>query len=549
MGRGTDIENSVISTLPSFEEQLGRKLFFSNNAIFFYVMVSLGHPVDLLSISSGLVTGVINLHARFKFIRASCSVLLLFLVKPVSVIIDPSSQYGSNCTLKFQENAEPGQQQGCPRPCLKVSATRKCNRSVCGLLIVRRASTRVCTLALEISSGTHGATIGVFRVVLSAALSRGREASDRRVLWWRLVGDLRCIRVSAILLGACACVGAHHVVQVARRKVRSTLWRASNHSGEESASSQVERDAGLYAQVLAHRARSQRQPERAAPSHASQRWGSNSRHRNEPYLVGRTGYSLRAGSTLTVRCRMAASSGIAWLEKSQGVWQLEKLAQSLRPCRYQRRWVDRSSWPPHVRLRIRMSCLHYPYPWSDLMHSWVVWGKCVPCPGRAYQKRDTSSGDALFRAAGRHCSISNALTSLVGRGLATLSQIETRFNSPDTFQVHRPNLYNVARLLALQNTIATSTRHSSNIEKLRAVDHMVVLASCNANSVRFDLKAKTAFIFPKGSRHPWLHSRRRDLASCVKRALKLLPRPRCWLTSASHGWEWQLRLRHHLTTH
>lgn len=22
------------------------------------------------------------------------------------------------------------------------------------------------------------------------------------------------------------------------------------------------------------------------------------------------------------------------------------------------------------------------------MHSWVVWGKCVPCPGRAYQKRD-----------------------------------------------------------------------------------------------------------------------------------------------------------------
>ena len=112
-------------------------------------------------------------------------------------------------------------------------------------------------------------------------------------------------------------------------------------------------------------------------------------------------------------------------------------------------------------------------------------------------------------------------------GSATLLHAEKRFNSPDTFQVHRPNLHDVARLLALQNTITTSTRHASNIEKLRAVDHMVVLASCNANPVRFDLKAKTAFVFPEGSRHPWLHSRRRDLAGCVKRALKLLPRPRC----------------------
>ena len=34
-------------------------------------------------------------------------------------------------------------------------------------------------------------------------------------------------------------------------------------------------------------------------------------------------------------------------------------------------------------------------------------------------------------------------------GLATLLQIDARFNSPDTFQVHWPNLYDVARLLAL----------------------------------------------------------------------------------------------------
>lgn len=133
--------------------------------------------------------------------------------------------------------------------------------------------------------------------------------------------------------------------------------------------------------------------------------------------------------------------------------------------------------------------------------------------------------------------------------LAILLQVQTRINSPDTFQVHRSNFNDMARLLALQDAIATSTRHSSNIEKLRAVNHVIVLAPCNADSVRFDLKAKAAFIFPKGSRHPWLHPRRRDLPGCVKRALKLLPRTRCWLTSASHGWEWKLRLRHHLAAH
>jgi len=60
---------------------------------------------------------------------------------------------------------------------------------------------------------------------------------------------------------------------------------------------------------------------------------------------------------------------------------------------------------------------------------------------------------------------------------------------PDTFQVHRSNFYHMARLLALEDAIATSTRHSSNIKKLRAVNHVVVLAPCNADSVRFDLEA------------------------------------------------------------
>ena len=43
MGRGTDMENSVILKVASRSNWEGN-FFFLNNAIFFYVMVSLGHP-------------------------------------------------------------------------------------------------------------------------------------------------------------------------------------------------------------------------------------------------------------------------------------------------------------------------------------------------------------------------------------------------------------------------------------------------------------------------------------------------------------------------
>lgn len=45
---------------------------------------------------------------------------------------------------------------------------------------------------------------------------------------------------------------------------------------------------------------------------------------------------------------------------------------------------------------------------------------------------------------------------------------------PDALQVHGTNLYDVARLLALENAIPSSSGHASHVEKLRAVDKVIV---------------------------------------------------------------------------
>lgn len=45
---------------------------------------------------------------------------------------------------------------------------------------------------------------------------------------------------------------------------------------------------------------------------------------------------------------------------------------------------------------------------------------------------------------------------------------------PDTLQVHRANLDDVANLLALQNPITSTTGHTGNVEQLGAVNHVVV---------------------------------------------------------------------------
>ena len=46
--------------------------------------------------------------------------------------------------------------------------------------------------------------------------------------------------------------------------------------------------------------------------------------------------------------------------------------------------------------------------------------------------------------------------------------------NPDAFEVHWANLDNVSSLLTLQDTIPTATGHASDVQKLGAVDHVIV---------------------------------------------------------------------------
>lgn len=91
-----------------------------------------------------------------------------------------------------------------------------------------------------------------------------------------------------------------------------------------------------------------------------------------------------------------------------------------------------------------------------------------------------------------------------------------RKNIPNTLEMHRPNLDHVPRLLALENTIATTARHSSDVQELGAVNHVVVFTPSHTHAIRLDLEAQAAFIFPESSGDSRLHAVRRDLTRLIK---------------------------------
>jgi len=131
----------------------------------------------------------------------------------------------------------------------------------------------------------------------------------------------------------------------------------------------------------------------------------------------------------------------------------------------------------------------------------------------------------------------------------TFFELQNRIGLPDTFQVHWTNLYNVSSLLTLQDTIATSTCHSGNVQQFCAVDHMVVLTPGHANAIRLDLKAEATFVFPKSRGDSRLHAMRCDLATGVDLVCcKRLPRWRCLSSRCTHGRKLR-RLRDHARTH
>ena len=87
--------------------------------------------------------------------------------------------------------------------------------------------------------------------------------------------------------------------------------------------------------------------------------------------------------------------------------------------------------------------------------------------------------------------------------------------------MHRTNLHNMPSFLALENTVTTTPRHASNIQQLRAVNHVVVFSPRHANALGFNLEAQAAFVFPEGCSHPWLHTWWSNLTRSVRYVLRL----------------------------
>jgi hypothetical protein len=124
--------------------------------------------------------------------------------------------------------------------------------------------------------------------------------------------------------------------------------------------------------------------------------------------------------------------------------------------------------------------------------------------------------------------------------VSSVDETHTFAYLPNTFEMHGSDLYYVARFLALQDAVTTTSRHASHIEELCAVNHVVILAPCHANTVTLNLEAQATLILPQSRCHSGLHARRRDLPSRIEGALKaLLWRTWRWLRTGSHGWEWQ----------
>ena len=63
------------------------------------------------------------------------------------------------------------------------------------------------------------------------------------------------------------------------------------------------------------------------------------------------------------------------------------------------------------------------------------------------------------------------------RLLASIALNSAKRRSPNAFQMHWANLDYMLLLLALQNTVTSTTGHTSNIQKLSSVDHMIVFSN------------------------------------------------------------------------
>lgn len=121
------------------------------------------------------------------------------------------------------------------------------------------------------------------------------------------------------------------------------------------------------------------------------------------------------------------------------------------------------------------------------------------------------------------------------RDFLFVGKLEGAFKGdPDTLEVHGANLDDMTDFFALEDAVATTTGHASDVEQLGAVDHVVIcneiskgnlrahkkkkkntIATRYADALGLDLEAQTALVFPQSSRDTRFGAWGSDLAGGI----------------------------------
>ena len=106
----------------------------------------------------------------------------------------------------------------------------------------------------------------------------------------------------------------------------------------------------------------------------------------------------------------------------------------------------------------------------DSTGSIIVCGVVQQSTDVMHEKRIQSLSNLLFV-----CKIQSSVIGNPVYGQLRVSSTSEVF-SPDAFQVHWTNFDNVSGLFALQDPVTTTTGHTSDVQELGAVYHMIILS-------------------------------------------------------------------------
>jgi len=82
--------------------------------------------------------------------------------------------------------------------------------------------------------------------------------------------------------------------------------------------------------------------------------------------------------------------------------------------------------------------------------------------------------------------------------------------------MHGANLDHMSCLLAFEDTVSAASGHSSYVQQLRAIDHVIIFTTSYTHALGLYLEAKAAFVFPQRCSHAGFHPWRCNLSGVVK---------------------------------